>query len=120
MQALEKLDDFIKNYSLLSNELRLTARALLANQQGGRVLEQMFVSPQQPLQCRSILSVVVHAVAVFFGRQKVEVLVPFLNMLKNPAVFNVLVNYSVFVVVIFVVFFTIAIVSSYNARRSSV
>ena len=73
------------SYRLFSDELRLTARALLANQQGGRVLEQMTVSPQQPLQCRIILGVVVHAAAVFFGRQKADVLLPFVNMLNNPA-----------------------------------
>ena len=77
------------NYQLLSNEVRFTARALLANQQGGRVLEQMIVSPRQPLQCRTILGVVVHAAAVFFGRQKVDILLPFVNMLNNPALLNV-------------------------------
>ena len=89
-QALEKLDEFIVNHRLLSNELRFTARALLANQQGGRVLEQMTVSPQQPLQCRTILGVVVHAAAVFLGRQKLDVLLPFINILNNPAALNVI------------------------------
>ena len=74
---------------LLSNELRFMARALLANEQGGRVLKQMSVSPRQPLQCRTILGVVVHAAAVFFGRQKVDVLLPFVNILSNPAALNV-------------------------------
>ena len=88
-QALERLNEFIKSYQLFSDELRLTARALLANQQGGSVLEQMFVSPQQPLQYRTILGVVVHAAAVFFGRQKVDILLPFVNMLNNPALLKV-------------------------------
>lgn len=77
------------NYQLLSNEQWLMARALLANQQGGRILEQMLVSPQQPLQCRTILGVVVHSVAVFFCRQKVDILLPFVNMLKNPSALKV-------------------------------
>ncbi len=88
-QALERLNEFIMNHQLLSNELRFTARALLANQQGGRILEQMSVSPRQPLQYRTILGVVVHAAAVFFGRQKVDILLPFVNMLNNPALLNV-------------------------------
>lgn len=88
-QALERLNEFIKNYQLLSDELRLTARAVLANQQGGRVLEQMFVSPQQPLRYRSILGVIVHAAAVFFGRQKLDILLPFMNILNTPALLKV-------------------------------
>ena len=88
-QATEKLDEFIVNYGLFSNELRFTARALLANQQGGRILEQMSVSPRQPLQCRTILGVVVHAAAVLFNRQKVDILLPFVNILNNPAALNV-------------------------------
>ena len=89
LQALERLNEFIMNYRLLPNEMRFTARALLANQQGGRILEQMAVSPRQPLQCRTILGVIVHAAAVFLGRQKVDILLPFVNMLNNPALLNV-------------------------------
>ena len=76
-------------YQLLSNELRLTSRTLLANQQGGRVLAQMIVSPEQPLHCRTLMGVVVHAATVFFTRQNVDVLSPFVNMLNNPAILNV-------------------------------
>ena len=88
-QALDKLDELVVKHKLLSNELRFTARALLANQQGGRVLEQMTVSPRQPLLCRTVLGVVVHAAAVFFGRQKLHILLPFVNILNNPAALNV-------------------------------
>ena len=89
-QALEKLDEFIVNHELLSNELRSTAKALLSNDQGGKDLEQMTVSPQQPLQCRTILGVVVHTAAVFFGQQKIAILLPFVNILNNPAALNVI------------------------------
>lgn len=88
------------NYRLLSNELRLTARALLANQLGGKVLEQMLVSPQQPVQHRAILGIVVHAAVVFFGRQKVNLLLLFINILNNPAALNVN-DYTQIVVLIF-------------------
>lgn len=83
------LNEFIKNFPLFSAELRLTARALLANEQGGRILKQMLVSPQQPLQYRTILGIVVHAVTVFFGRQKLDILLPFMSILNNPALLNV-------------------------------
>lgn len=88
------------NYQLLSNELRFTARALLANQFGGKVLEQMLVSPQQLIQHKSILGIVVHAAVVFFGRQKVNLLLPFINILNNPAALNVN-NYTQMDVLIF-------------------
>ena len=74
------------------------ARALLANQQGGRVLEQMSVSPRQPLQYRTILGIVVHAAAVFFGRQKLHILLPFLNILNNPAALNVILMAKVIII----------------------
>lgn len=89
-QALEKLDEFIVNHKLFSNELRSIAKALLTNEQGGKILEQMTVSPQQPLQCRTILGVVVHTAAVFFGQQKIAILLPFVNILSNPAALNVI------------------------------
>lgn len=61
-----------------------TARLLLANQQGG-TLAQMTVTSQQPTQCRSLSSVVVHTAAVMLCRQGVEILLPFVNMFNNPA-----------------------------------
>ena len=93
LQALERLNEFVLNYQHFPNELRFTARALLANHQGGTVLEQMSVSPQQTLHCRTIMGVVIHAVAVFFGRQKLDILLPFINMLNNPAALNVIINF---------------------------
>ena len=90
MQALEKLDELVEDHKLLSNELRSTAKALLANELGGKVLEQMTVSPQQPLRCRTILGVVVHTATVFFGQQKLAILLPFVNILNNPAALNVI------------------------------
>jgi hypothetical protein len=90
MQAIEKLDELVENHKLLSNDLRSTAQALLANELGGKDLEQMTVSPQQPLQCRTILGVVVHAATVLFGQQKLAILLPFVNILTNPAALNVI------------------------------
>ena len=85
MQALEKLNELVENHKLLSDELRSTAKALLTNELGGKDLEQMTVSPQQPLRCRTILGIVVHTATVFFGQQKLAILLPFVNILNNPA-----------------------------------
>jgi len=60
------------------------ARSLVANEQGGS-LAQLGVAPQQSLQNRILGAIVVHTAAVFFCRQRVEILQPFVNMLNNPA-----------------------------------
>ena len=65
-------------------QLQWTAKALIANEQGGP-LAQMRVSPQQPLQCKSLSAFVVHTAVVFLSRQNVDVLLPFANMLIHPA-----------------------------------
>ena len=59
-------------------------RLLVANEQGG-ALAQLGVCPRQPLKHRTLGAVVVHTVAVFFCQQKVDILQPFVNILKNPA-----------------------------------
>ena len=59
-------------------------RSLIANEQGG-LFPLLSVTPQQPPQCRTLTALVVHTAAVFFYRQKLEVLWPFLNMLTDPA-----------------------------------
>ena len=59
-------------------------RLLVANEQGG-ALAQLGVCPRQPLKQRTLGAVVVHTVAVFFCQQKVDILQPFVNILKNPA-----------------------------------
>ena len=61
------------------------ARSLVANEQGGP-LAQLGVAPQQPLQHRTLGAIVVHTAAVFFCRQRLAILQPFVNMLNNPAV----------------------------------
>lgn len=84
----DKLDEFVKRSKYLSEDLKRAARALLANQQGG-VLAQMSVSPNQPLQCRTLTGLVVHTALVLFSRPKVEILLPFFHMLTNPSALNV-------------------------------
>jgi hypothetical protein len=67
------------------------ARALLANQQGGRVLEQMVASPHQRLKHKLLTGVVVHSATVFISKQKStdDILLPFINILNNPAALKV-------------------------------
>jgi len=106
--VLEELDKFIKECKVLSKEVRPSpavllvflsrsyshfvsvpqlqwvARSLVANEQGGP-LAQLGVAPQQPLLNRILGAIVVHTAAVFFCRQRVKILQPFVNMLNNPA-----------------------------------
>ena len=65
--------------------MRWMARALVANAQGG-TMAQLCVAPSQPLQCRTLAALVVHAAAVFFSKPGNQMLLPFINMLINPAV----------------------------------
>ena len=65
-------------------QLNWTARALLANTQGGP-LEQLQVAPKQKPLERDICALVVHAAVVFITRKDTGLLSPFLNMLNNCA-----------------------------------
>ena len=64
--------------------MQWTARSLIANEQGGP-FPLLSVATQQPPKCRTLTALVVHAAAVLFSKQKLEVLWPFLNMLTDPA-----------------------------------
>ena len=60
------------------------ARLLVANEQGGP-LAQLVVGPMQPLKHRTLGAIVVHTAAVFLCQQRIDILQPFVNMLKKPA-----------------------------------
>ena len=60
------------------------ARLLIANEQGGP-FPLLSVAPHQLPQCRTLTALVVHATSVFFSRQELEILWPFINVLNNPA-----------------------------------
>ena len=81
---LGDLNQFIQQSKVLPREMQWTARSLIANEQGGPFL-LLSVAPHQPPQCRTLTALVVHATAVFFSRQKLEILYPFISMLTNPA-----------------------------------
>ncbi len=90
MQALQLLNTFVQNYPTISPELLQVLRLLLANQQGG-TLAQMVVSPHQAQAGlhRSITGLVVHIITVLLSRTNNELLLPFLNMLRNPTLLKV-------------------------------
>ena len=75
--------DNISHFTLVL-QLKWMAKLLVANEQGG-TLAQLIVDPMQPLQHRTLGAIVVHTAAVFFCRQRVDILQPFVNMLNNPA-----------------------------------
>ncbi len=72
--------------------MKWTARSLIANEQGGPCL-LLSVAPHQPRQYRTLTALVVHATSVFFSRQKLEILYPFISMLTTPA--NLAVSYMI-------------------------
>ena len=71
-------------HSISVPQLQWMARALVANEQGGP-LAQLRIAPRQPLQHRALGAIVIHTAATFLCQQRVGILQPFVNMLKNPA-----------------------------------
>ena len=49
----------------------------------------MVISPNQPIQCRTLTGLVMHTAVVIFSRLDIELLLPFVSMLTNPAALNV-------------------------------
>ena len=84
LQVLGEFNKFILDCKALPREMQWTARSLIANEQGGP-FPLLSVATPQPPKCRTLTALVVHTAAVFFSRQKLEVLWPFLNMLTDPA-----------------------------------
>ena len=65
-----------------------TAQLLLTNQQGGPLV-QMTVSPALTSEFKTLGSIVVHTVAVLSSNSTYPILLPFVNMLTNPAALTV-------------------------------
>jgi hypothetical protein len=64
--------------------MRQTARLLLANKQGGP-LAQLCVTPELPALEKTLGAVVIHTVAVLESSSRQPILLPFVNMMSNPA-----------------------------------
>ena len=84
VQVLGEFNKFIVDCKALPREMQWTARSLIANEQGGP-FPLLSVATHQPPKCRTLTALVVHTAAVFFSRQKLEVLWPFINILTDPA-----------------------------------
>ena len=63
--------------------MRIASRLLLANEQGGTLM-QMTASPQQPLLLKTLSPIVVHTASLVLCKQKIEILLPFVNIFSNP------------------------------------
>ena len=66
-----------------SGLMRQAARFYLTNKQGGP-LAQMNLTPETPLACKTLATVVVHTVSVILSNNRNPVLFPFFNMMTNP------------------------------------
>lgn len=78
------MNQFTLEMKSFSPLMRQAARLLLTNQQGGP-LGQMTVSPELPAECKTLGAVVVHTIAVINCNSRQDILLPFVNMLTNPA-----------------------------------
>lgn len=67
-----------------SPPMRQAARLLIANEQGGP-LGQMRISPDVPAEWKTLGSIVIHTVAVLNSNSRSHLILPFVNMLNNPA-----------------------------------
>ena len=73
--------------------MRQAARLLLTNKQGG-TLAQMCISPDLPSENKTLATIVVHAVSIFTSTSKQRILLPFVNMLSDPAALSVRLNFN--------------------------
>ncbi|XP_064404373.1 E3 ubiquitin-protein ligase RNF213-like isoform X3 [Halichondria panicea] len=78
------LKDFLRDSPSISTDLLHVLRLLLANRQSG-TLVQMVASPYQAGLHRTLTGLVVHTVTVLLSRANTELLLPFINMINNPA-----------------------------------
>ena len=84
MQTLEILNTFIQEFAGHSHDVMYVMRLLLENQQG-QALAQMTVSPNQSSLCQMLSGIVIHTVSVVLNRTRVNLLLPFMNILNNPS-----------------------------------
>ena len=83
-----KLDRHISNLNAMNGEMKTIGRMLIANEQG-RNLASLIVAPKQPKHFRTLVAVIVHAAVVLSSNAGNPLLLPFINILQNPAVLKV-------------------------------
>ena len=81
---MQKLNQFLLDLKAFSPPMLQVARCLLTNQQGGD-LAQMKISETLSSECKTLGALVVHTIAVLFSNSKLQILLPFISMLENPA-----------------------------------
>ncbi len=84
----EALDQYLKGLQLLTAPMWHAARCFLTNEQGGS-LAQMRMSKELSSTCRCLSAVVVHVSTVILTNSKHGLLLPFVNMIMNPATLTV-------------------------------
>lgn len=88
IQVLDLFNQFCQNMKAFSSPMKQMARLLLTNKQGGP-LAQMTMTQTLPAEFKTLGSVVVHTVAVLSSNSAYPILLPFVNMMTNPAVLSV-------------------------------
>lgn len=84
-----KLDRHISNLNAMNGEMKRIGRMLIANEHG-RNLASLIVEPKQPKHFRNLVALVVHAAVVLSSSNAGNpLLLPFVNMLQNPAALKV-------------------------------
>lgn len=84
-----KFDRHLSNLNAMNSEMRRIGRKLIANEQG-RNLASLVVVPKQSKHIRNLAALVIHAAVVFSSKVGNPLLLPFINMLQNPAALKVL------------------------------
>lgn len=79
-----KLDRHLLSLSGMNSEMKRIGRMLIANEQG-RNLASLSVTPKQSKHLRNLAALVIHATVVFTSKKDNDLLLPFINMLQNPA-----------------------------------
>ena len=69
--------------SIVCVQLKIMARALVSNEQGGP-LAALQVSTGQPGSCRTLGALVVHVVATLLSRSSDDLVSPLFNILSTP------------------------------------
>ena len=114
-QLMELFGQFTLSVKAFTPSMRRTAQLLLTNQQGGP-LAQMTITPTLPSECKALGSIVIHSVVAFSSNSRYHILLPFVNMLTNPAALTVN-NYACgYIYCLEVFLYLIAFIPAHNAR----
>lgn len=86
------MNEFIMGCQQLSPDMKRVGRLLITNRHAS-LLAQMTVSLQQPPECKPLGAIVVHTASVILFKQKLDILMPFVNIFNNPAALDVSYKY---------------------------